>query len=102
MRTSCLQILDPRTWLSTEISDPKTWHAHPRLQTWQVPPREKFNYKFENKTSIERVSSDHKLLLFITGSLLSFLSETVISSLKSATVDRALKTTQSDQACAIK
>ena len=30
---SSLQILDPKIWLSSEISDPKTWHAHPRMQT---------------------------------------------------------------------
>ena len=30
--TSSLQILDPNIWLSSEISDPKTWHAHPRMQ----------------------------------------------------------------------
>ena len=24
--------------VSSEISDPKTWHAHSRMQTWQVPP----------------------------------------------------------------
>ena len=33
-----LQILDPQKWLSSEISDPKTWHAHPRMQTRQVLP----------------------------------------------------------------
>ena len=38
MRSSCLQILDPKIWISSEISDPKTWHAYPRMQTWQVPP----------------------------------------------------------------
>ena len=38
MESSCLQILDKKIWLSSEISDPKTWHAHPRRQTWQVPP----------------------------------------------------------------
>ena len=21
-----------------QVLDPKTWHAHPRMQTWQVPP----------------------------------------------------------------
>ena len=36
----CLKILDPKIWLSSEISDPKTRHAHPRMQTWQVPPWE--------------------------------------------------------------
>ena len=30
MGHSCLKILDPKIWLSNEISDPKTWHAHPR------------------------------------------------------------------------
>ena len=38
MGSSCLQILDPEIWLSSEISDPKTWHAQPSIQTWQVPP----------------------------------------------------------------
>ena len=38
MGSSCLQILDPKIWLSSEISDSKTWHAHPRVQTWQEPP----------------------------------------------------------------
>ena len=38
MRNSCLQILHPKIWFLSEISDPKTWHAHPRMQTWQVPP----------------------------------------------------------------
>ena len=33
-----LQILDPTKWLSSEISDPKTWRAHPRTQTWRLPP----------------------------------------------------------------
>ena len=37
MGHSYLKILDPKIWLSSEISDPKTWHAHPRMQTWQVP-----------------------------------------------------------------
>ena len=36
MGSSCLQILDLKIWLSSEISDPKTWHTHPRMQTWQV------------------------------------------------------------------
>ena len=31
MGSSCLKILDP------EISDPKTWHAQPHIQAWQVP-----------------------------------------------------------------
>ena len=35
MGSSCL---DPKIWLSSEISGPKTWQAHPCLQTWQVPP----------------------------------------------------------------
>ena len=30
--------LTPQERLSSEISDPKAWHAHPRMQTWQVPP----------------------------------------------------------------
>ena len=38
MTNSCLQTLDPKIWFSSEISHPKTWHAHPRMQTWQVPP----------------------------------------------------------------
>ena len=38
MGHSCLKILDPKIWLSSEISDPKTWHAHPRMKTWKVPP----------------------------------------------------------------
>ena len=29
--------LRPQKWLSSEISDSKTWHSHPRMQTWQVP-----------------------------------------------------------------
>ena len=37
---SCLKILDPKIWLSSEISDPRTWHALPRMQRWQVPPWE--------------------------------------------------------------
>ena len=37
MGSSCLQILDPKIWLSSETSDPKTWHTHPHMQTWQVP-----------------------------------------------------------------
>ena len=36
--SSSLQILDPKIWLSGGISDPKTWQAHPHMQTWQVPP----------------------------------------------------------------
>ena len=38
MGSSCLQILDRKIWLSSEISDPKTWHAHPYMQAWEVPP----------------------------------------------------------------
>ena len=30
-------VIPPKKWLSSEISGPKTWHAHPRMQTWQVP-----------------------------------------------------------------
>ena len=41
MGSSCLQILDPKIWLSSEISDQKTWHAHPGMQTWQVHPWDK-------------------------------------------------------------
>ena len=36
MGHSCLKILNPKIWLSNEFSDPKTWHAHLRMQTWQV------------------------------------------------------------------
>ena len=38
MGHSYLKILDPKIWLSSEISGPKTWHTHPRMETWQVPP----------------------------------------------------------------
>ena len=38
MGSTCFQSLDPKIWLSSEISHPKTWHAHPRMQTWQLPP----------------------------------------------------------------
>ena len=38
MGSSRLQILDPKICLLSEISDPETWHAHPLMQTWQVPP----------------------------------------------------------------
>ena len=31
MGHSCLKILDAKIWLSSEISDPKTWHAHNRM-----------------------------------------------------------------------
>ena len=27
----------PKIWLSSEISNPKTWHAHPRMQTCTSP-----------------------------------------------------------------
>ena len=37
MGHSCLKILDQKLWLSSEISDQKTWHAHNRMKTWQVP-----------------------------------------------------------------
>ena len=36
--SSCLQTLGRKIWLSSEISDPKTWHAHPHMQTWEAPP----------------------------------------------------------------
>ena len=36
---------EPKSWevhianlRPPKISDPKSWHAHPRMQTWQVPP----------------------------------------------------------------
>ena len=35
---SCLKILDPKIWLSSEISDPKTWHAHPVCKHGKYPP----------------------------------------------------------------
>ena len=35
MGSSCLQILYPKIWLSSEISDPKTRYAHPRMQICQ-------------------------------------------------------------------
>ena len=33
-----LQSLDPKMW--NEISEPKARHAHPRVETGQVPPED--------------------------------------------------------------
>ena len=47
----CLKILDPqKIWLSSEISDPNTWHAHPRISKHgKYPPGVNVTIKFTEK-----------------------------------------------------
>ena len=55
-----LQTLDPKNWLSCEISNPKTWHAHPPYANMTGESMTK-NSILKDEVGVPRVSGSFKI-----------------------------------------